>query len=122
MTVNDDFPLVIYRVRAATDLQDPTTWMITIHAERAMKASKVYKLKNREQVRISDVMVVKTATTEVCPSRYTYCFDEDIEAAKAAVSASLRAHASLWAERFTAMASMLASEQPRVLVRGEDDV
>lgn len=122
MTTNEEFPLVLYRVRAATDLLDPTAWMITIHAQRALKAAKVYKLKNREQVRIADVMVVKTATTEVSPSRYTYCFEKDIDAAKAAVSASLREHALLWAQRFTEMVSVLDNTQPKLHLRDEDEL
>lgn len=120
MTLSTQFPEVLYKVRASIGL-DQNEWIIIVKRVKASKGNKVYTLDDKDRVKIDDLMVPKTMTTEVVPSRFVYCLPEDLDAAKEVVTNELRKHVEHWVNQFNAMATMMDTKQPSILTTGLHD-
>lgn len=119
MTSTSQYPEVLYKVRASIGL-DQNEWLIVVKRVKASKGKKVYTLDDKDRVKIEDLMVPKTMTTEVMPSRYVYCLPEDVEVAKEVVAKELREHVEHWINKFKAMATLVDTTQPTILRTGAD--
>lgn len=101
---------LLYRVRVGVDLSDDSGWICRIQPYRATLLKKAYRLSNGDMVKVSELMVVKSATIDTQPSQYTYCEEHQLEAAKALLAEAYRQHVLSWQQRFTVMVEATNSE------------